>query len=154
MTQTARKSRLRIVLASSLLLNLFFVGLVGVRLGFGWFAAGQGPLHRELDAYPMALKREFRHELISKRVALENAADQLRSSRAKVRALVAADDIDVPALRAAFAEVRGSLVGLVTILQDALLAASLQVPAETRREIPIPEAPMLDFLETEGDTRQ
>ena len=148
MTAARRNSRLRFVLVLSLLVNLFLVGLVIVRVGLGSMAGVSNPVRRELDAYPLAFKREFRHELFIRRDEVQSAVAELRASRERVRALIVADTIDETALRARFAEVREDLVVLVTMLQDTFLAASLRVPASTRRDIPNPESlPVLDLLE-------
>lgn len=132
----------------SLLLNLFLAGLVIVRVGLGSMAGVSDPVRAELEAYPLALKRAFRRELFIRRDEVRSGVAKLKASREKVRALIVADTIDEPALRARFVEVREDLVALVTMLQDSFLAASLRLPASTRREIPNPGSlPVLPLLE-------
>lgn len=132
MTMSSRATTtLAVALCVSVFLNLAAAAYIAVG-----FAGGGGFVRQQTAVLPPELRQEFRAELIANRGPLLAALADLRRDRDTLHGVITAPSLDPAAAGAANAAIRADVDRLLTVAQDALLAAAARLPDDVRRSIP------------------
>ncbi len=75
----------------------------------------------------------FEAKLQSHRPAIQQAQQELRAARLKLRDRVTAETVDRAGIEAAYAELRTRNAAVQKAIHDAVIDASIDLPAESRR---------------------
>lgn len=96
-------------------------------------ATARGFLQRMMAALPPDQQPGFEAKLQSHRPAIQQAQQELRAARLKLRDRVTAETVDRAGIEAAYAELRTRNAAVQKAIHDAVIDASIDLPAESRR---------------------
>ena len=125
------------ILAASIGINLFFVGLVGSTLIFGAFRGPGGPpsvrwMMKTADAEARPI---IDSATAARRDELETARAAYRASKAQVKTAFTAETVDVEALRRALQANTDARVVLSNATAEIFIDVAPQLSLETRQKI-------------------
>ena len=134
---------LLVVLVLSVCLNVFVAGLAFGRFAGGWPGPGPGPgprpeamVERGIDRFVSGLPHDARHQvrerLAAQRPEIAARFRAMRQARMEVAELLRADPVDRAAIEQALVEVRERTMQAQTLIQNTVLEAILELPADVR----------------------
>jgi uncharacterized membrane protein len=126
------------VLIVSLALNLFLVGVVGVRY---WREhvrpppdrVAMGPFGRLTQGLPESGRAKFKEAMDSRREQMREQGREFRRARGEAMQALAAEPFDRVKVDAAFAEARRRADTMSAIMQGAMIEASAQLTSDERK---------------------
>ncbi len=130
---------LLVVLVLSVCLNVFVAGLAFGRFAGGWPGPGARPeamVERGIERFVSGLPHDARHQvrerLAAQRPEIAARFRAMRQARMRVADLLRDDPVDRAAIDQALVEVRQRTLEAQTLIQDTVLEAILELPAEVR----------------------
>lgn len=125
----------RFILIGSLLLNTFFISWAGTQWIKNRLSSDtHSLLDRTMQTVPQAARPAFLKQLRNNKEELQHSMQQFMSERQTIYQLSQQSELDSAALEQAITQARVNLIGIMTQLQSAMLAAMEEQPPKLRQE--------------------